>query len=81
MMLTMLPDGLVSVLARSSVVGVEAWSSLTMCWRTAERVALASVGAKVVAWIDAKVMTLEVCMMGCNCRMGKIPVNLVLGSR
>ena len=70
-----------SVLAQASVVVAKAWSSLTKCWRTAERVASASAGAKVVAWIDAKVMTLEVCMMGCNCRMGKIPVNLVLGSK
>ena len=81
MMLTMLPDGPVSVLARSSVVGVEAWSSLTMCWCTVERVASASTGAKVVAWIVAKAMTLEVCMMGCSCKLGMILANLVLGSR
>ena len=52
-----------------------------MCWHTAERVASASAGAKVVAWIDAKVMTLKSCMMGCSCRLGKILANLVLGSR
>ena len=52
-----------------------------MCWRTAERVASASAGAKVVAWIDAKVMTLEVCMMGCSCRLDMILANLVLGSK
>src|SRR6185437_1926542 len=72
---------LVSVLARSSVVGVEAWSSLTMCWCTVERVASASTGAKVVAWIVAKAMILEVCMMGCSCKLGMILANLVLGSR
>jgi len=52
-----------------------------MCWRIAERVASASVGAKVVAWTVAKAMTLEVCMMGCNCRLGMILANLVLGSK
>ena len=52
-----------------------------MCWRTAERVASASTGAKVVAWIVAKAMTLEVCMMGCSCRLGMILANLVLGSK
>ena len=52
-----------------------------MCWRTAERVASASTGAKVVAWIVAKAMTLEVCMMGCSCKLGMILANLVLGSR
>ena len=70
-----------SVLAQALVVVAKAWSSLTMCWRIAERVASASAGAKVVAWIDAKVMTLEVCMMGCSCRLSKIPAKLVLGSR
>jgi len=52
-----------------------------MCWRTAERVASASTGAKVVAWIVAKAMTLEVCIMGCSCKLGMILANLVLGSR
>ena len=52
-----------------------------MCWRTAERVASASTGVKVVAWIVAKAMTLEVCMMGCCCKLGMILANLVLGSR
>ena len=72
---------LVSVLVLALVVVVRAWSFLTMCWCTAERVASASAGAKVVAWIDAKVMTLEVCMMGCSCRLGTILANLVLGSK
>ena len=52
-----------------------------MCWRTAERVASALVAAKVVAWIAAKVMSLEVCMMCCSGRLGMILDNLVLGSR
>ena len=52
-----------------------------MCWRTAERVALASASAKVVAWIVAKAMTLEVCIMGCSCKLGMILANLVLGSK
>ena len=51
-----------------------------MCWRTAERVASASTGAKVVEWIVAKAMTLEVCMMGCSCKLGMILANLLLGS-
>ena len=71
----------VSVLARALVVGVRAWSSLTMCWRIAEWVASASAGAKVAAWIDAKAMTLEVCMMGCSCKLDMILANLMLGSR
>ena len=52
-----------------------------MCWHIVERVASASTGAKVVAWIVAKAMTLEVCMMGCSCKLGMILANLVLGSR
>ena len=52
-----------------------------MCWRTVERVASASTGAKVVAWIVAKAMTLEVCIMGCSCKLGMILANLVLGSK
>ena len=52
-----------------------------MCWRTAERVALASASAKVVAWIAAKAVAWEVCMMGCSCRLGMILANLVLGSK
>ena len=52
-----------------------------MSWRTAERVASALAGVKVVAWIVTKAMTLEVCMMGCSCKLGMILANLVLGSR
>ena len=70
-----------SVLAQALVVVAKEWSSLTTCWHTAGRVASTSAGAKVVAWIDAKVMTLEVCMTGCSCRLGKILANLVLESR
>ena len=72
---------LVFALVQALVVGAKAWSSLTMCWCTAEQVASASIGAKVVAWIAAKAMTLEVCMMGSSCRLGMILVNLVLGSK
>ena len=42
---------------------------------------MASAGVKVVAWIVAKIMTLEVCMTDCSCILGKIPANLVFGSR
>ena len=52
-----------------------------MCWRIAERVASALAAAKVVAWIAAKAMTLEVCMISCSCRLGMILANLVLGSK
>ena len=52
-----------------------------MCWRTAERVALASASAKVVAWNAVKAMTLGVCMKGCSCRLGMILANLVSGSK
>ena len=52
-----------------------------MCRRIAERVASASTGANVVAWIVVKAMTLEVCMMGCSFKLDMILANLVLGSR
>jgi len=31
--------------------------------------------------MDVKAMTLEVCMMGCSCRLGMKLANLVLGSK
>ena len=71
---------LVFSLVQALVVGVRVWSSLSMCWHIVERVASALTVVKVVAWIAAKVMTLELCMMGCSCRLGMILANLVLGS-
>ena len=52
-----------------------------MCWHIVERVASALAVVKVVAWIAVKVMTLELCMMGCSCRLGMILANLVFGSK
>jgi hypothetical protein len=52
-----------------------------MCWCTAERVASASAGAKAVAWNATRALLLELCMMGCSCRLGMILANLVLGSK
>ena len=70
---------LVFALVQALVVVVKAWSSLTMCWRTTEQVASASIGANVVAWIATKAMTLGLCMMGCSCRLDMKLTNLVLG--
>ena len=77
MMLTMLPEGAsvaLSGICPGSIFGggVRAWSSSTMYWCIAERVALALVAAKG--------LTLAVYMMGCSCRLGMILANLVSGS-